>query len=261
MVLLCLGMKECSQCYTTARQVKAVSTVAGSQCCRDGGMWPPGHARAQDARYPYETRPQVIRQDGDGATLRRIMWHCGVVHQTVSNGVAVHANALPHRPPQHAAFDDRYPYVGHKKRGQCRDGGRPPHTPHRERSSAVGAERRCHTGDGRGRGLGTAGRRGRLRDVRDTGLLSRHVRGGTKQELDQQRASRQCGVARRSGPLKAALPLLSPSNLALRQAVTLVVYAWTYRQLHKCAFLPYVCPVMDMATLLLYRCTFCFPTT
>jgi len=45
----------------------------------------------------------------------------GVVHQTVSNGVAAHADTLPERPPQPdapvetAALDKLYTFIGDKK--------------------------------------------------------------------------------------------------------------------------------------------------
>lgn len=56
----------------------------------------------------------------DGSSLRWIARHLGVVHQTVANWVAAHADALPDTPAQPAAvetaeLDELYTFVGHKK--------------------------------------------------------------------------------------------------------------------------------------------------
>jgi DNA-binding NarL/FixJ family response regulator len=40
-------------------------------------------------------RDHAVRLYADGLNLRRIARHLGVVHQTVANGVAAHADALP----------------------------------------------------------------------------------------------------------------------------------------------------------------------
>jgi len=52
--------------------------------------------------------------------LRRIARQLGVVHQTVANWVAAHADALPAQPPQPtsvetAELDELYTFIGHKK--------------------------------------------------------------------------------------------------------------------------------------------------
>jgi len=62
-----------------------------------------------------------VRAYADGGNLRRIARRLGVVHQTVANWVAAHADALPDRPPQPngplttAELDELYTDVGHKK--------------------------------------------------------------------------------------------------------------------------------------------------
>jgi len=70
--------------------------------------------------YDEQTRRQALRLYADGMNLRRIARQLGVVHQTVANWVAAHADALPAQPPQPtsvetAELDELYTFIGHKK--------------------------------------------------------------------------------------------------------------------------------------------------
>ena len=114
-------MKECPKCQTNAPQVKAGTTVAGSQrqrCTACGAKYTPA---PKERGYPPALRRQAVQAYVDGGNLRRIARQCGVVHQTVANGVAAHADALPAQPPQPdgpvetAELDELYTFVGHKK--------------------------------------------------------------------------------------------------------------------------------------------------
>ena len=89
----------------------------------------------------------------DGSSLRWIARHLGVVHQTVVNGVAAHANALPDTSAQPATvetaeLDELYTFVGHKKPRLHRHGGRPRHGLHR----GLGRLRGAHGGRDAGSG-------------------------------------------------------------------------------------------------------------
>ncbi|SRR5579875_1080888 len=113
-------MKECPKCQTSAPQVKAGTTSAGSQryrctACRYK-YTPTPKARG----YPPELRHRVVQEYVDGRNLRQIARQFGLVHQTVANWVAAHADALPEHPPQPdrvetAELDELYTYVGDKK--------------------------------------------------------------------------------------------------------------------------------------------------
>lgn len=102
-------------------QVKAGRTTAGSQryrCRACGHKYTP----VRKARgYPADLHVQAVREYVDGGNLRRIARRLGVVHQTVANWVAAHADALPAPPPQPvgpvetAELDELYTFVGGKK--------------------------------------------------------------------------------------------------------------------------------------------------
>jgi transposase-like protein len=114
-------MNECPKCHTNAPQVKAGRTSAGSQrqrCTACRFRYTP----APKARgYPPALRRKAVQEYVDGGNLRRIARQLGVVHQTVANWVAAHADALPAQPPQPdgpvetAELDELYTFVGQKK--------------------------------------------------------------------------------------------------------------------------------------------------
>lgn len=93
--MICEGMNECPKCQSCRAPVKAGRTTAGSQRYRCGAC---GHkyTPVRTARgYPTDRRVQAVRDYVDGGTLRRSARRLGVVRQTVANGVAAHADALP----------------------------------------------------------------------------------------------------------------------------------------------------------------------
>ena len=113
-------MLTCPSCQSTARQVKHGRNPSGSQrylcqsCTRTYTPEP------TPTGYGTSLRQQALRLYADGLNLRRIARHLGVVHQTVANWVAAHANALPAPPPQPqsvetAELDELYTFVGRKK--------------------------------------------------------------------------------------------------------------------------------------------------
>ena len=116
-------MNNCPKCHNNVPQVKAGRTSAGSQryrCTECGHKYTP----APKARgYAADTRAEAVREYVDGGNLRRIARRLGVVHQTVANWVAAHADVLPARPPQLAGpvetaeLDELYTFVAHKKTG------------------------------------------------------------------------------------------------------------------------------------------------
>jgi len=113
-------MNRCPSCHSTARQVKNGRTVSGRQrywCRGCGRKYTPA---AKALGYPLALRAQAARMYVDGCSLRWIARHLGVVHQTVANWVAAHADALPDTPAQPATvataeLDELYTFVGHKK--------------------------------------------------------------------------------------------------------------------------------------------------
>ncbi len=114
-------MNDCRKCHNSTPQVKAGHTSAGSQRYRCGGCGYKYTPAPKARGYPADTRTQAVQEYVDGGNLRRIARRLGVVHQTVSNWVAAHADAVPERPPQPAdpvetaELDELYTYVGHKK--------------------------------------------------------------------------------------------------------------------------------------------------
>ena len=113
-------MNDCPKCQADRAPVKAGRTSAGSQRYRCGAC---GHkyTPVRKARgYPADLRLRAAREYVDGGNLRRIARQLGVVHQTVANWVAAHADALP-APPQPAGpvetaeLDELYTFVGDKK--------------------------------------------------------------------------------------------------------------------------------------------------
>ena len=113
----------CPSCHSTARQVKHGRNPSGSQrylCQRCPRTYTP---EPTPSGYDTATRRQALRLYVDGMNLRRIARQFGVVHQTVANWVAAHADALPDQPPQPASvevaeLDELYTFVGHKKTGR-----------------------------------------------------------------------------------------------------------------------------------------------
>ena len=113
-------MLTCPSCQSTTRQVKHGRNPSGSQhylcqsCKRTYTPAPTAYG------YDAATRQHALRLYADGMNLRRIARHLGVVHQTVANWVATHADALPDQPPQPqrvetAELDELYTFVGAKK--------------------------------------------------------------------------------------------------------------------------------------------------
>ena len=103
------------------RQVKNGRNPSGSQrylCRACGRKYTP---TPTPYGYDAQTRRRAVRLYADGLNLRRIARTLGVVHQTVANWVAAHADALPAQPPQPAGpvetaeLDEVYTFVGHKK--------------------------------------------------------------------------------------------------------------------------------------------------
>jgi transposase-like protein len=113
-------MRTCPSCQSSARQVKHGRNPSGSQryLCRPcGRTYTP---EPTPYGYDEQTRRQALRLYADGMNLRRIARQLGVVHQTVANWVAAHADALPAQPPQPtsvetAELDELYTFIGHKK--------------------------------------------------------------------------------------------------------------------------------------------------
>jgi len=174
-----------------------------------------------------------------------------VVHQTVSNWVAAHADAVPERPPQPAGpvetaeLDELYTYVGQKKRCLRRDRGGSQDALYRELGRRVGAELGGHAGGGRGRGPGAAVLFRWLRHLETLVYYpGRHeVAPGKSQtySVEADNAELRHYLAR----LARKSRCFSRSIEALRQAVKLFVHAWNRRQLHKRAFPRYPCHVRD----------------
>ena len=115
-------MLTCPSCQSTTRQVKHGRNPSGRQrylcqpCKRTYTPAPMAYG------YDAATRRQALRLYAEGMNLRRIARQLGVVHQTVANWVAAHADALPAQPPQpesveSAELDELYTFVGHKKTG------------------------------------------------------------------------------------------------------------------------------------------------
>ncbi len=93
---------------------------------------------------------------GGEGNLRRITCTLGVAHETVANGVAVHADALPERPPQPApsvAIVERaelFTFIARKKQSLPYHRGRPRDALYPWVGGGVGAD------SGRDAGLGRA---------------------------------------------------------------------------------------------------------
>jgi transposase-like protein len=114
-------MLTCPSCQSTTRQVKHGRNPSGSQrylcqtCQRTYTPVPTPYG------YDAATRRQALRLYADGMDLRRIARHLCVVHQTVANWVAAHADALPAPSPQPddpiavAKRDALSTFSGHKK--------------------------------------------------------------------------------------------------------------------------------------------------
>jgi transposase-like protein len=114
-------MTTCPHCHRSTQQVKNGRTSAGSQrylchACRRKYTPAP-----QPQGYGADLRRQAIQLYVDGMNLRRIGRTLGVVHQTVANWVAAHADALPDQPPtpsgsvETAELDELFTFVAHKK--------------------------------------------------------------------------------------------------------------------------------------------------
>ena len=108
-------------CHCSTPQVKNGRTRAGSQrylCRACQRKYTPN---PQPQGYGADLRRQAVQLYVDGMNLRRIGRTLGVVHQTVANWVAAHADALPAQPPQPntpvevAELDELYTFVGNKK--------------------------------------------------------------------------------------------------------------------------------------------------
>jgi transposase-like protein len=114
-------MISCPHCHRSTHQVKNGRTPAGSQrylcrACRRKYTPDP-----QPQGYGAALRRQAVQLYVDGLNLRRIGRTLGVVHQTVANWVAAHADALPEQPPtpsgavETAELDELFTFVAHKK--------------------------------------------------------------------------------------------------------------------------------------------------
>jgi transposase-like protein len=114
-------MITCPHCHRSTQQVKNGRTPAGSQrylcrACRRKYTPAP-----QPQGYGAALRRRALQLYVEGMNLRRIGRTLGVVHQTVANWVAAHADALPAQPPQPdnpvavAELDELYTFVGDKK--------------------------------------------------------------------------------------------------------------------------------------------------
>ena len=113
-------MNMCPKCQTSAPQVKAGTTAAGSQRYRCTACRYKYTPVRKGRGYPPELRHKVVQEYVDGRNLRQIARQFGLVHQTVANWVAAHADALPAQPPQPehvetAELDELYTFVGDKK--------------------------------------------------------------------------------------------------------------------------------------------------
>ena len=114
-------MLTCPSCQSTARQVKHGRNPSGSQrylCQTCQRTYTP---EPMPTGYSTTIRQQALRRYADGMNLRRIARQLGVVHQTMANWVAAHADALPAPPPQPdgpvevAELDELYTSSGHQK--------------------------------------------------------------------------------------------------------------------------------------------------
>ena len=116
-------MITCPHCQRSTQQVKNGRTRAGSQRYRCHACRRKYTPAPQPQGYGTNLRRQAIQLYVDGMNLRRIGRTLGVVHQTVANWVAAHADALPAQPPQPsspvetAARDALFTFVAHKKTG------------------------------------------------------------------------------------------------------------------------------------------------
>jgi transposase-like protein len=121
-------MNECPKCQTSAPQVKAGTTAAGSQRYRCTACRYKDTPVRKGRGYPPELRRKAVQEYVDGRNLRQIARQVGLVHQTVANWVAAHADALPEHPPhpqsvETAELDELYTYVGAKKTRTAKTAG------------------------------------------------------------------------------------------------------------------------------------------
>src|SRR5918911_4667741 len=114
-------MLTCPHCHRSTQQVKNGRTPAGSQRYRCQACRRKYTPDPRPQGYGADLRRRAVQLYVDGMNLRRIGRTLGVVHQTVANWVAAHANALPDQPPQPASpvavadLDALYTFVGDKK--------------------------------------------------------------------------------------------------------------------------------------------------
>jgi transposase-like protein len=114
-------MISCPYCQRSTQQVKNGHTPAGSQryLCRVCRRKYTPEPRPQG--YGDDLRRRAVQFYVDGMNLRRIGRTLGVVHQTVANWVAAHAEALPAQPPapseavETAELDELFTFIGQKK--------------------------------------------------------------------------------------------------------------------------------------------------
>ena len=113
-------MITCPHCHRSTQQVKNGRTPAGSQryLCRACRRKYTPDPRPQG--YGADLRRRALQLYVEGMNLRRIGRTLGVVHQTVANWVAAHADTLPAQPPQPegpvavAELDELYTFIGQK---------------------------------------------------------------------------------------------------------------------------------------------------
>src|SRR5919199_6956563 len=93
-------MVTCPHCQPSTIQFKTGRTPAGSQgyVCRVCRRKYTPDPRPQG--YGDDLRRRAVQLYVEGMNLRRSGRTLGVVHQTVANWVAAHADALPAQPPQ-----------------------------------------------------------------------------------------------------------------------------------------------------------------
>ena len=114
-------MSTCPHCHRSTQQVKNGRPPAGSQRSLCGACRRKYTPERRPQGYGEDLRRRAVQLYVDGMNLRRIGRTLGVVHQTVANWVAAHADALPDQPPapsgavKTAELDELYTFVGDKK--------------------------------------------------------------------------------------------------------------------------------------------------